>query len=306
MTDALRIGDWLMLWSSDVDNEERPGEYLSGEGAIVAGIASKRIELDRPLRFAHTGAAERRIFRFGMVIEPSVEGGRFKLHNKGNRQVAVTLRYGVGPSVSDIHVSGKSGRYGIHIDQCVDSTVSRASAEDIYDAANGQAPNGVGLYLNGVVGATVNGVLGVRCRHAVDINSFSSRTHPGLVSRDVVVNGVRAIGTYGPGWTTHHVRRVVFNEPASIDCGGGGQLRGYDSTVIRPWVEGGNDTKPPEWNARRYVPSGIAFGETNSLPPGEGFAAEKVYVRSPRFKRLPKGWREVSFSDNAGDVVIDS
>lgn len=303
LTESLSVGDWIMVWSTDIDNKERPTDYLSGEEAVVVAVTASQIEIDRPLRFTHSQRAQRRLFKFGMT-RPTIEGGHFELHNDGERQVGLAVRYALNPRVTDVSVSGKSGRYGVHIDQSIDPKVKNVSGEDIYDAAHGRAPNGVALYLNGIIGGTVDGAKGIRCRHAVDINSYSSRAKPGLVSREMVVNNVEAVETYSPGWTTHHARKVTFNDPVSINCGGGGQIRGYDTTLRRPRVIGGNETKPREWDGPRFVPAGIAFGETDSLPQGEGRAAEKVRIESPVFEDLPDGWSEMSFSDDKGDVVI--
>lgn len=302
--DLLSVGDSIMLWSSDVDNAERPSHYRSGEEAVVTAVSAQRVELDRPLRLTHGPDAARRLFRFALAQRPVVEGASFELHPQGLRQVAVAIRYAQGPRVDDVTVRGSAGRYGVHIDQCLEPAVNRVTGVDIYDGAHGTAPNGVAVYCNGVIGATVTDVTGERCRHAVDVNSYSSQTRPGLVSRDVVITAVHAIGTYGPGWTTHHVRGAVFDSPVSQDCGGGAQLRGYDVTLLRPVVRGGNQTKPPEWNTTRYVPAGIVLGETKALPPGEGIAAEKVLIEYPVFEALPQGWTPIAYSDRPGDVTI--
>lgn len=304
VADSFSVGDWIMVWSSDVDNRERPSDYLSGEEAVVVKVSTSEITIDRPLRLVHKRRGQRRLFKLGMTIGPRIQGGAFELAPDGERQVAVTMRYAFAPIVNDVRVAGKAGRYGVLIDQSIDPRISGVSGEDIYDAANGTAPNGAAICMNGVIGGLIDKSRGTRCRHAVDINSFSSRTNPGFVSRDVEVNDVEAIETYGPGWTTHHVRDVIFRNPISLNCGGGGQLRGLGTTLIAPHIKGGNTSKPSEWDRPRYVAAGIAFGETDSLPQGRGFAAKRVVIDKPIFEDLPKGWSDMTFSDKRGDVRV--
>jgi hypothetical protein len=295
-------GDYLMIWSSNIDNGERPDQYRSGEFARVVNVTGDAIVLDRSVQLDHVGAAERRLFR----IDPAkvkLSDLTVILHDGGQRQVPLTIRHGIGVNVSRFSASGKAGRYGLYLNQCMNVRLDEITVEDIYDANSSAEVNGYGIYLGGVVDAKVVQPRATRCRHAVDIGSYSSVTLPGVVSMDIAVEDGTGIGTWAPAWSTHHARRVSFTRIRSLRCGGGALIRAIGWAIRDFTMTGYHTDKPDEWSTARYNPAVIGIGESSALPNGLGDAGSDVVIDNLTYSGILEEWPVFAWSDAPGDKV---
>lgn len=296
----LTPGDWIMVWSSDVDNPERPTQYMSGEEARVKTVTAGALTLDRPIRLARTAGATRRLYRLNLAQTPRFVDLDVTLNDAGARQIALQVEYAYRPETTGFRATGRTGRYGVRYSQVIGGRINGSEVTDLYDAANGAGPNGIAHLLNGCIGVVVDGALGTRVRHGFDVNSYSSPGLPGLVSRDNVTNDTGGVETYSAPTSIHHARGTILNRPIAINCGGGVHTRGFNTTIRDFTPVGGQAAKPAEWDGTRHVPSGIAVGETDSLPAGEGGAGEGLVIENYDPRLLRADWAPISWADRRG------
>lgn len=304
LTGSVAVGDLLMIWSSDVDNPERPASYLSGEPARVVSISSGAIGLDRPIRLNHTSGADRRLFKINPVYS-RVSGLDVTASPTGVSQRLLEIRYAVQPVISRCHGRGKAAIYGLYISQALNARIEQSSADDMWDANNPTAPLGYGLVFTGVSTGVFSQIESTRTRHAVDVGSFSSLAQPGMVSTDITIEDGTAKQTWAPAWSSHHSRNLVGTRLKALGCGGGAAMRGIGWALRDLEVVGGlaAGEKPAEWSASRVVEAAILVGENDTLTGGAGLAGSDVVVDNLRTTAMPASWRRILWSDAPGAKV---
>ena len=311
---TLKEGDWIQLKTSgQVNNPNRPGEYVKGELQRVLQVNGNTVTLAGSLRDDYTVDSSFLLYKLNVLKNVVIDGFNIRAHPDASGQQEVFAIQDVdGLVIRNLNASGPAGYYGLGVFRSVNILIEHVTVERVYDALTSSNRNGYGLHMSGVENVTIRDIIGRHNRHAIDFGQFST-SYP--VPRHIVIDRGLFYGGYAAALGTHNAQDLQIKNVTVEGSNGGIHIRGGDVTIEGFRFYGATYRIPPDvpgWTSPE-IGGAIFVGEESSKegdnrvgPAGTRLTIKDTIIDTYYTSSGPQAFHGIRIVDPLEDSFIEA